>query len=121
MYVVLLCVNQEEMLTSDKKDDPFTRRKCQPTLVTLVLNSADSVTVCPSYWYAPLFLQAFRESAMPEASELLQQLADAKTEEDKEAIKAAVVSLYYVNLRFVKLPTNNYHHSLFSRVVYCRP
>lgn len=37
--------------------------------------------------------QAFRESAMPEASELLQQLAEAKTEEDKEAIKAAVVSL----------------------------
>ncbi len=99
MYVMLLCVTQEEMSTSDKKDDPFTRRKCQPTLVTLVLNSADNVTVCPSYWYAPLFLQAFRESAMPEASELLQQLADAKTEEDKEAIKAAVVSLY-VNLRF---------------------
>ena len=43
----------------------------------------------------PLFLQAFRESAMPEASELLQQLADAKTEEDKEAIKAAVVSLLF--------------------------
>lgn len=51
---MLLCVNQEEMSTADKKDDPFTRRKCQPTLVTLVLNSADSVTVYPLY--APLFL-----------------------------------------------------------------
>ena len=40
-----------------------------------------------------IVLQAFRESAMPEASELLQQLADAKTEEDKEAIKAVVVNL----------------------------
>ena len=38
------------------------------------------------------FLQAFRESAVPGASELLQQLADAKTEEEKEAIKSAVVS-----------------------------
>ena len=36
---------------------------------------------------------------MPEASELLQQLADAKTEEDKEAIKAVVVNLI-INLRF---------------------
>ena len=36
--------------------------------------------------------QAFRESAVPGASELLQQLADAKTEEEKEAIKNAVVS-----------------------------
>ena len=46
-----------------------------------------------------MFLQAFRESAMPEASELLQQLADAKTEEDKEAIKAVVVSLL-VKIKF---------------------
>ena len=95
--IMLFCVNQEELSTTDKKDDPFTRRKCQPTLVTLVLSSADHNTVYPLY--VPLFLQAFRESAMPEANELLQQLADAKTEEDKEAIKAVVVSLI-VNLRF---------------------
>ena len=85
------------MSGTDKKDDPFTRRKCQPTLVTLVLSSADHITVYTLY--VPLFLQAFRESAMPEASELLQQLADAKTEEDKEAIKAAVVNLI-INLKF---------------------
>lgn len=39
---------------------------------------------------------------MPEASELLQQLADAKTEEDKEAIKAVVVSLF-VSVKFTTL------------------
>ena len=99
IMALLFYINQEELSSTDKKDDPFTRRKCQPTLVTLVPSSADHniITVYPLY--VPLFLQAFRESAMPEASELLQQLADAKTEEDKEAIKAVVVNLI-INLRF---------------------
>ena len=48
------------MSSADKKDDPFTRRKCQPTLVTLVhilattsmhdgnwMNSVNSITVYP--------------------------------------------------------------------------
>ena len=60
-------------------------------------HTCDSGTEFCQQCYCVLFmctivLQAFRESAMPEASELLQQLADAKTEEDKEAIKAAVVN-----------------------------
>ena len=47
-----------------------------------------------------VFLQAFRESAVPGASELLQQLANAKTDEDKEAIKAAVVSINGIESQF---------------------
>ena len=93
---MLLCVTQEEMSSADKKDDPFTRRKCQPTLVTLVctcstINMHNRTDL--QFHYVSTTPQAFRESAMPEATELLQQLAEAKTEEDKEAIKAAVVSL----------------------------
>ena len=34
---LLLCVSmQEEVASKEKKDDPFTRRKCMPTLVALV-------------------------------------------------------------------------------------
>ena len=44
---------------------------------------------------------------MPEASELLQQLADAKTEEDKEAIKAAVVCPTLRNLHNIQYSHSN--------------
>ena len=50
----------------------------------------DDVLVC----HVSSFLQAFRESMVPGASELLQQLAEGKTDEDEEAIKASVVNIY---------------------------
>jgi len=59
---------KEEMSGERKKEDPFTRRKCQPTLVTLS-----------------------RDSMMPGTAELLQKLSQAETEGDKEAVKATIV------------------------------
>lgn len=54
------------------------------------LTSYHTSTLIYYVWY---HLQAFRESIDPGASELLQKLADAKTDEDKEAVKSVVVSV----------------------------
>lgn len=57
----------KEEMAEEKTEDPFTRRKCQPTLVTLT-----------------------REAAPAGTAELLQQLAEAQTTEEKEAVQASL-------------------------------
>ena len=73
------------MASEKKEDDPFTRRKCQPTLVTLVR----IILLCSQYsgivyltvtnTLCCCCFQAFRDSG---ASELLQQLS--QSQDDKE-------------------------------------
>ena len=80
------------MASEKKEDDPFTRRKCQPTLVTLVriiillLCSQDSgiVYLTVTNTLCCCCFQAFRG-----ASELLQQLS--QSQDDKETAPDDVV------------------------------
>ena len=57
---------------------------------------------------------------MPDAGELFQQLSEAKTEEDKVAIKVPVVCIHYSTLHCIDISVRiDYHrHCLLSTCAY---
>ena len=87
-------------MAEEKTEDPFTRRKCQPTLVTLVCPFLHDVfravhtimIIIRGFTCMHAFFNSqTREAAPAGTAELLHQLAEAQTTEEKEAVQASLV------------------------------